>query len=251
MCSETKMGIYYIRINNKFYVGQSINVKNRLREHEIALTSGYHPNKYLQRAYNKYKDVKYHLITTCRLEELNELEILYITFYDTMIPNGYNLTFGGAGGRGYKHTEESKAKMRESTKGQICSDETRLKLSVINKGQKHYHYGKPLSEETKAKMSAALKGRVISLETRAKISAAGKGKPGPNLGKSPSAETRAKISAANKGEKNGNYGRIFSTETRAKISAANKGKKRSPESKAKIGAASKQAWIKRKEKLNG
>lgn len=54
-------------------------------------------------------------------------------------------------------------------KGKVQSDETRKKMSDVNKG-------KILSYETRKKMSEAKKGKTISNETRKKISRAMKGK---------------------------------------------------------------------------
>ena len=47
------------------------------------------------------------------------------------------------------------------------TDETKAKLSAVQKGRKR----PPASPETKAKISAALKGRIISKEHKAKLSA--------------------------------------------------------------------------------
>jgi hypothetical protein len=75
---------------------------------------------------------------------------------------------------GLKHTEETKQKISESTKG------------------------KPKSEETKARMSAGMKGKTRS-ETHCKnLSLALKGKPGPNKGKTLSEETKRRISETKK-----------------------------------------------------
>lgn len=61
-----------------------------------------------------------------------------------MFPNGYNLTSGGDGQSGYKHTEESKKKMSLNNywlgkegvnKGKKFSDEHKKKLSDLHKGK--------------------------------------------------------------------------------------------------------------------
>lgn len=54
---------------------------------------------------------------------------------------------------GKRHTEESKQKMRESTIGQVISEETRRKISESNRGERHYLYGKNHTEEARLKMS--------------------------------------------------------------------------------------------------
>lgn len=53
--------------------------------------------------------------------------------------------------------------------GQLCSEETKRKISKANKGKK-------MSEEARKKISETLKGRKLSEETRKKMSEARKGK---------------------------------------------------------------------------
>lgn len=74
--------------------------------------------------------------------------------------------------RGWKHSDEAKAKMR----GRIRSQEHRDRLSESLKGRSGPCLGKPKSQETRQKISAALKGRRLSEETRRKMSLARKGK---------------------------------------------------------------------------
>lgn len=61
-------GIYYIQINSHSYVGSSNQIIRRLREHKKKLTHNYHDNKFMQRAYNKYKDggkIYYQILEIC------------------------------------------------------------------------------------------------------------------------------------------------------------------------------------------
>ena len=106
--------------------------------------------------------------------------------------------------------------------GYTVSEETRKKLSEIQKGENNGFYGKHHSAETKKKLSEAkkgktpwMKGKHHSYETRKKLSDAKKGK---HL----SEETKKKLSDAKKGEKNSNYGKHWSEETKKKISDSNK-----------------------------
>ena len=118
----------------------------------------------------------------------------------------------------------------DGVSGWVPSDETRRKMSEVNKG-------KTLSEETKRKISKASKGgtkKPPSEETRKKLSEANKGKIPWNKGKPPSEETRRKISEANKGEKHNFYGKSFSEEHRRKLSEANTGKILSKEIREKM-----------------
>ena len=95
-------------------------------------------------------------------------EIEFITLYgrrDLGLGTLVNMTDGGDGTFGYKHTNETKVTMSNNRKGKSLSEETKLKMR------------KPLSEETKLKMSQSRKGRTFSEEHKLKLSEAKKGKP--------------------------------------------------------------------------
>lgn len=72
--------------------------------------------------------------------------------------------------------------------GKHLSDETKKKLSDLNKGEKNHFYGrhhteetkKMLSEKKKGKPNEKLKGHIVTDKTRAKISLAVTGKPAHN-----------------------------------------------------------------------
>lgn len=55
-------GIHKIvnKINNHYYVGSSINILRRWRNHRVYLEKGKHNNDYLQNAWNKYEAVNFH-----------------------------------------------------------------------------------------------------------------------------------------------------------------------------------------------
>lgn len=79
-----------------------------------------------------------------------------------------NMTMGGGGIAGYKHTAETKEIIRLTHQGAKRSPETLVKMSAWQKGRK-------LSDEVHAKMF----GRVHTEEGRKRISEAKKGKPAP------------------------------------------------------------------------
>ncbi|KAF9208650.1 hypothetical protein BGZ49_008113, partial [Haplosporangium sp. Z 27] len=70
-------------------------------------------------------------------------------------PNTYNILKIAGPPLGYKHTEESLAKLSEALSG-----------------ENHPMFGRTHTAETLAKMSEALSGKTFSAETLAKISAA-------------------------------------------------------------------------------
>ena len=156
------IGIYSITniVNNKKYIGQSVDVKRRLSNHKWALKHDKHINDHLQKSFNKYGEDCFVFCVMCECEEdkLDELERYYISYYDCMNPNkGYNSESGGnlnkhwseeltqkmkeirggenSGMWGKKHTEETKAIMREKSLGRHMSDEAKKKSSISHKGK--------------------------------------------------------------------------------------------------------------------
>ena len=175
-------GIYMIRnlVNNKVYIGQSIDIYERWNEHICALRGEYHANNHLQSSWNKYKECNFEfsIIEECDESELNNKEIFWIAENDSYY-NGYNQTKGGGGIRGFKH-----------------SDETKAKISVANKGENNFMYGKHHSYETKQKISVANKGKCVGDKNPMYGDHRFAGENNPNYGKRLSEKTKTKISNA-------------------------------------------------------
>jgi hypothetical protein len=137
-----------------------------------------------------------------------DLECERIAFWRNFGCDLTNLTNGGEGIFGFKHSDETRQKLSDlnkgnppTFKGKKHTDETKRALSEIAKKR-----GAPkLTKEPQEKASAWHRGRKRSPETCAKISAKAKGRPSPNKGKpSPMKgktvlpEVRAKMSEAAK-----------------------------------------------------
>ena len=93
-------------IRNKAYIGQTDDFKRRMRDHKNG--SNIH-NSYVDRSIRKHGWHNFKveiIIADVPEEDLDNLETCYIDVEDTMAPNGYNLTRGGGGIRGYKFTAE-------------------------------------------------------------------------------------------------------------------------------------------------
>lgn len=94
------MGIYKIENiqNNKCYIGQSINIENRWKKHLLA-----NDDFTIHKALRKYgkENFIFSILEECNQDELNEKEIYWIEYYDSLIPNGYNMVPGGFNGSGY------------------------------------------------------------------------------------------------------------------------------------------------------
>jgi group I intron endonuclease len=174
------LGIYAIkhRATGNTYVGQSVRIEIRFREHRKALNQGKHYNVKLQRAWAKYGEAEFDFLVLeqCEARQLNERE----QFYLNQKPWFNVCEFADSGMRGRVHSEETRVKMSKAW-------ETRKDKSP-NKGATP-------TPEVRAKISAALKGRALSEETRVKMSAARKGKRVPP-------EAAAKVSASKMGVAN-------------------------------------------------
>lgn len=232
-------------VNGKAYIGISIHepTKDRIKKH----LSG-QGNRIIARAIKKYGTdaFAYKILEANVFDEiLPELEVFYISQFNTVSPHGYNLTHGGDHAvpseetrqktsealKGKRHSEEARRKMSKAQKNR--SAETRRKLSEALKG-------KTRSAETRRKMSEAHRGKKLSDETRRKLSEAGKNRP-------VSEAARRKLSEANRGRTHSEAsrrkmsedrrGRTHSDETRRKMSEAQKGKTLSAEHRRKISEA--------------
>ena len=97
-------GIYQIRnkVNGKVYIGQAQDIDARWRQHRNELNRGVHHNKYLQNAWEKYGSelFEWSVIEQCSIDQLNQREIYWIEKTGAY-GEGYNLTLGGDGTRGY------------------------------------------------------------------------------------------------------------------------------------------------------
>ncbi len=110
------MGFIYIATcnkTNKQYVGQTTKtVERRWEEHQqcarrvMADTARNPDQTYLHRAMAKHGIESFHVQTVLKIDDefLNEYEETFIHGYNTLVPNGYNLT---SGGKQFAHSESS------------------------------------------------------------------------------------------------------------------------------------------------
>ena len=149
--------IYKIQFpNGKYYIGlTTTSLEQRKKEHKYCAKNCY--PQCLYKALRKYNMVDtFELIeidTAETLEELCEMEIRYITEYNSYYMNGkgYNMTFGGEGINGYVHTEEDKRRASEKTKKQFENPEAIQQSSETTKKyyETHPEAGKEHGEKMK------------------------------------------------------------------------------------------------------
>lgn len=124
------------KITNKIYIGitnQGSGVRYRHHWYE-ARTGEPAP---IHRSMAKYGEHNFTLEIIDFAEnakELKEKEKYYIKFFNSKDRKiGYNLTDGGDGTFGRKHSEETKEKIRQKALGRKLSEETKKKMSEIHK----------------------------------------------------------------------------------------------------------------------
>lgn len=160
---EKICGIYCIEniVNNKKYIGQSVNIYTRWKQHRNELKNNIHRNDHLQNAWNIYKEQSFvfYILEQCDRDRLDDVEIYYIKLFDTENRDyGYNIESGG-------------------NSNKTISAETRAKMSEIRSGwcgEKNPFYGKCHTDETKQINREAHLRENLSLETLQKMSDAQK-----------------------------------------------------------------------------
>jgi len=127
------------------YVGKTIDFKNRMSQHRrhIKLDNTYVHNSIRKHGWHNFK-VEI-LIDNIPEEALSNLEIYYIAFYNTIRPNGYNLTRGGEGTSGYKHTKKAREKISQAAIRRQANRD-RVGSVSFNKRLNKYHAIGPYPE---------------------------------------------------------------------------------------------------------
>jgi len=130
-----KSGIYYIKnkLNGKLYIGQGLDVHKRMKQ--------YHYNSWaLLKAINKYgeNNFEYGIVCYCSENDLMELEIYYIKKLNTVVPNGYNISWGGHSPmKDRKHSSKTKKQMKDSH-ADVLGDKNPMFGKLLEKKKSKY-----------------------------------------------------------------------------------------------------------------
>lgn len=147
-------GIYVLtnRINHKRYVGKDENHPIRTNTHVSVNCPGC---PLIHRAIKKYGaenfDVEFIPYPGISSEALCEVEKWKIAQLNTKAPNGYNLTDGGDGTIGYKHTEKTKQQISKTIREKAAKGE--------------HHMQEP---EVASRVGAKVRKRMLKLAARGK-----------------------------------------------------------------------------------
>lgn len=232
-------GIYRIfcKSTGKNYIGQSKNVRARILDHFNRLRNGSDDSSLLQKDYDLYGEENFmpERLCFCSVEELNDMEKLYISKYKSNDRAfGYNMSDGGK--KGYSVTDDFKEKFlgdKNPFYGKKHSEENRKKMSENHKGVK-------LSEETRKNMSDAKKGTNTGDKNPAKRPEVREKLRQLNLGKKMTSESKCKLSESLR-KTYKEHPEIIS-----KIVESRKGYKHNEETKRKISEARKKYWANKK-----
>lgn len=123
--------IYIIKndINNKVYIGQSNNVNQRFQAH-CKPSSAYVENDLVAKAIQKYGKSHFWVeVLEENIENYNEREQYWINKYDSVRPNGYNITTGGEDPPMYSGVNHPESNLTEHILNEIIYD---LKYSDLS-----------------------------------------------------------------------------------------------------------------------
>lgn len=142
-------GIYKIVniVNNKLYIGSSVNMRKRILDHIRDLRNNKHINRHLQNSYNLYGDNNFYCDVMVSFKDfympekiLRMVETVYIQYYKSYVEKvGYNFERVGSGTTTESFSEERKRNISRALKGRIAhnkgvamTEEQKQKLSKIN-----------------------------------------------------------------------------------------------------------------------
>lgn len=155
-------GIYEIRciLNNQIYIGSSVDLKRREKDHFNGLVKNIHRNRKLQRSFNKYgidnfKFTAIEIITDP--SQLIQREQFYV---DSLNPYFNICKIVVNSSLGIKRSKEFCDKISKRQLGTKHSQERRINKSIAQGGENHWTKKKNFSEESKRKMSESHKERL-------------------------------------------------------------------------------------------
>lgn len=158
------MGYIYLitnKINGKQYVGQTVqhDINSRWKQHKCVSSKTL--GKYLFDAYKKHgiDNFKFQIVCICFDSDIDHLEKHYISKFNTLAPNGYNLTLGGKHRYLSKEAKEKIGKKSASRRYPPLSEEAKQKIRERMTGPKNPNFGKKMSDTQRKAISESMKGK--------------------------------------------------------------------------------------------
>ncbi|MFR2887412.1 MAG: GIY-YIG nuclease family protein [Clostridium butyricum] len=153
-------GIYKITnvINNKIYIGQSINIHKRWIGHRNDFKRPERHNIYFHRAWIKYgeENFKFEIIEEYNVEKLNERERYWISVYNSSNRlYGYN---ADEGANGKVLNEETRYLMGKGNRGKLRNVKPVLQIGLDGEIIKRWSNINEIKRELNVKSTGALRG---------------------------------------------------------------------------------------------
>lgn len=169
--------IYLIinKVNGKPYVGATIaNPEIRWKRH-VRSAIKEEDGQALHDAIRKYGSENFEILPIMEHQDknfvFNTLESYFIEFFHAHgSKGGYNMTTGGDGWLGMKHSQETKDKISKANKGKIRTPEMIKQMSESRMGKDTWNKGRECPQ-----ISKALKGRIFTEEQKQVYSESHKG----------------------------------------------------------------------------
>jgi len=184
-------GVYKIinKVNNHFYVGSAVNIRQRWNQHKKDLRKNKHHNNILQNAWNRHGEGSFISEPIEFIGDLFELISKEQHYIDLLNPE-YNINKVAGSRLGMKHSLETRKRMSKNhadfsdmnnpmygrkgpNTGKTFSRQSREKMSVnhigLFSGDSHPLFGRPVSEETKEKIRLSLLGKKRGLYKKREI----------------------------------------------------------------------------------
>lgn len=143
-------------VDGRSYIGQTIGIYERTKTHKKSKDETHFHRAIRKYGWDKFRtEILHENIDSIYLDDW---EMYYIAKYDTFGKNGFNMTTGGNGIRGYKHTDEHKRKLSENMSGENNPffgkkhSETVLLLLKQRVGEKNPNFGTKFTDEHKRKI---------------------------------------------------------------------------------------------------
>lgn len=155
----------FISPSKKVYVGKTVHLRQRFSKHARANGQCRAIHSAIRKyGWSNFLKVILEVFNDDVSDELmSEREMYWIKYHESFGPKGYNLTTGGEGCSGMKHSVATRAKLAEINRGRNVTQGTREKLRKINLGKK-------MSPDACKKMSVNHVSHKHSAETKRKIS---------------------------------------------------------------------------------
>lgn len=139
------------KINNKFYVGRSQDVNNRIKTHFYLLNKNMHFNKNLQKDWNLYGELNFESTILHEIYSLNDAIFAEQAYLDEFINKDilYNISDLAITGVNRNINHHNYNKTPKEWMGEETYKQSLIKKSQSIRGEKNHFYGKHHSDETK------------------------------------------------------------------------------------------------------